>query len=151
VDVLWTITTIALPTTLWNMDLTLVFDSSCVVTWWWILSKIGSRWRWNIGKHHWTKHPAQEFFFRSICCSGNKSVATTFCQNNGSWDIVFFVMWSLQIGIFLKFDPYTYVGCRLQKSHMGREREIIYVDAGLECMHGVHESCHLLIYLACRL
>jgi hypothetical protein len=91
---------LAMLITFWNMDSTLVFDSSCVVTWWWILWKIGSRWWWNPCKHHWTKHPSQEFFFWSICCGHNKSMSTTFCQNNRSWDIVFFVMWSLQIGIF---------------------------------------------------
>jgi hypothetical protein len=99
VDLLWTITIVALPITIWNMDSTLVFNSSCVVTWCWILWKIGSRWWWNPGKHHWTKHLAQELFFGNICCSGGRSVATTFCRNNGSWDVVFFVMWSLQTGI----------------------------------------------------
>jgi hypothetical protein len=64
---------------------------------------------------------------------------------------MFFVMRSLQIRIFLKFDSYTYVGCHLQKSHMSRKKEIIYVDVGFECMHEVHESCHLLIYPTCKL
>jgi hypothetical protein len=75
-------------------------------------------------KHHWTKHLAQEFFFGSICCSGSRSVATTFCRNNGSWDIVFFVMWSLQTRIFFKIQ-FVYLSWLpfVEKSYESRERE----------------------------